>query len=279
MVDEHDKLYSEKENSTMKYKLDNWVAARLAEPFAPEDLGWLPSFGGGRRGAYAYVSARAVVRRLDEIVGAENWSDQYYDTQVVSTEIRDTTNLEELYTQGIAKKGSGADGTLYLPKGEEWRKELTYTDISHGGTRCDLTILGVTKSDTGSPSYAEQLKGSYSDALKRAAVKFGVGEYLYRLGTLPAKLDYGRVVEPPELPDWALPKGRGSPDGKIKEMIDQVMDLKGLTDEQEAYIEDAIEDVVVMGSYFSRAPLIAKRYTYEKLSKLLAGETVENEEG
>ena len=49
------------------------------------------------------------------------------------------------------------------------------------------------------------MKAAFSDALKRAAVKFGVGRYLYRL---PAQwLDYDsqkrQFARPPTLPDWA----------------------------------------------------------------------------
>ncbi len=44
--------------------------------------------------------------------------------------------------------------------------------------KCRLTVLEVTKEDVGE---GDSLKAAFSDALKRAAVKFGVGRYLYRL--------------------------------------------------------------------------------------------------
>lgn len=44
-----------------------------------------------------------------------------------------------------------------------------------------LTILGVTKDDVGTASNFEASKGCASDALKRAAVQFGIARYLYRL--------------------------------------------------------------------------------------------------
>jgi len=54
---------------------------------------------------------------------------------------------------------------------------------------CRLRIkLGdrwISKTDVGSPSeqpdVGDRLKAAFSDALKRAAVKFGIGRYLYRL--------------------------------------------------------------------------------------------------
>jgi hypothetical protein len=53
-----------------------------------------------------------------------------------------------------------------------------------GGLRCDLTVGGLTRSDVGwsaGTKNAMQLKALYSDAFKRAAVKFGVAVSLYSL--------------------------------------------------------------------------------------------------
>jgi hypothetical protein len=72
--------------------------------------------------------------------------------------------------------------------------------------RCKLAGEWVTKMDVGSPSEQpdthDRVKAAFSDALKRAAVKFGVGRYLYRL---PAQwVDYDPVKKqfrtPPRLP-------------------------------------------------------------------------------
>jgi hypothetical protein len=52
--------------------------------------------------------------------------------------------------------------------------------------KCALTVLGVSKEDVGE---GDSLKAAFSDALKRAAVKFGVGRYLYRLPKVWANLD------------------------------------------------------------------------------------------
>lgn len=65
---------------------------------------------------------------------------------------------------------------------EEPRYELV-----PGGLRCDLTVDGLTRSDVGWSSgtgNAMGLKALYSDAFKRAAVKFGVGVSLYALPRL-----------------------------------------------------------------------------------------------
>lgn len=45
-------------------------------------------------------------------------------------------------------------------------------------TACHLTVKGVTRTDIGRASSIEGMKGAYSDSLKRAALRFGVGSYL-----------------------------------------------------------------------------------------------------
>ncbi len=53
-------------------------------------------------------------------------------------------------------------------------------------------------------------KGQYSDAFKRAATMWGVGIYLYYLPNVWVPLKpQGKshvIIEPPQLPKWALPK-------------------------------------------------------------------------
>lgn len=53
--------------------------------------------------------------------------------------------------------------------------------VDSGHVICDLTIDGVTRSDVGRGQGSDSAKGAYSDALKRAAVKFGVGVSLYAM--------------------------------------------------------------------------------------------------
>jgi hypothetical protein len=58
----------------------------------------------------------------------------------------------------------------------------------------------------------DKLKAAVSDGLKRAAVKLGIGRYLYRL---PRQwVDYDpqtkQFKQPPQLPGWALPAAKQS---------------------------------------------------------------------
>jgi hypothetical protein len=89
-----------------------------------------------------YITARTAMNRLDKVVGPENWSDKY-------TMISDSSFLCEL--------------TVRLPDGQI----LTKSDV--GG------MAGMA--DAGDDD-----KSGASDAFKRAAVKFGVGRYLYKDG-------------------------------------------------------------------------------------------------
>src|SRR5262249_3341984 len=71
--------------------------------------------------------------------------------------------------------------------GAGWQGE--YEILTEGWVVCKLRLrLGdewITKMDVGGPSEqpveGDRRKAAFSDALKRAAVKFGVGRYLYRL--------------------------------------------------------------------------------------------------
>lgn len=154
------------------------LTAALAEPFEPREVKFKPqSVKNNRCLAMAYIDARLIQDRLDEVLGVENWTDNYTILNDGSVMCR-----------------------LRLKLGDRW----------------------ITKTDVGSPSEqpdsGDRLKAAFSDALKRAAVKFGIGRYLYRL---PAQwVDYDgvkkQIVSPPQLPPWALPKSRRAPVGVVK---------------------------------------------------------------
>jgi len=106
---------------------------------------------------------------------------------------------------------------------ENWRNE--YTQIP-GAFLCGLSIrIGdewVTKWDGAQESQIEATKGGLSGAMKRAAVQWGIGRYLYDLDQGWANIHSGgqnyagkdakknlaaMKWDPPQLPAWALPKG------------------------------------------------------------------------
>lgn len=71
----------------------------------------------------------------------------------------------------------------------------------HGArTVCYLSVRldgeWITKADGAGDSDVEAEKGAISDALKRAAVKFGIGRYLYDLGNTWVELDDKKRIKP-----------------------------------------------------------------------------------
>lgn len=122
------------------------IQAALAAEFDDNEVGWKPQVttkgkskepimrnGVQVAGCTAHIDARAVMNRLDTVVGVGGWSD-------------------------------------------------AYTIINGKNVECTLTVFGVSKSDVGETNdggFADPMKSAYSDALKRAAVKFGIGRYLY----------------------------------------------------------------------------------------------------
>ena len=96
-----------------------------------------------------------------------------------------------------------------------------YSVLPSGDVVCTLRVRidgeWVEKSDVGGQSEqqdeGDRVKAAFSDALKRAAVKLGVGQYLFRVGG--QWVDYDEKARQfkrtPTLPAWALPKANGSP--------------------------------------------------------------------
>jgi hypothetical protein len=113
------------------------IFAALVAPFAKDEVKTRSQ--AGRQ--FSYVTARVVMNRLDDVLGPENWWDEYFPME--------HSVLCKLF--------------IRLPDG---------------------SIL--TKSDAGGyagmSDQGDDDKSGYSDSFKRAAVKFGVGRYLYRDG-------------------------------------------------------------------------------------------------
>ncbi len=87
----------------------------------------------------AYINARDVMALLDEVCSPQNWQDEYY-------KVKDTM---------FCKIG--------IKTGEIWAWK------SDGGAESDSNFI----------SHDAKIKGEPSDAFKRAAVKWGIGRFLY----------------------------------------------------------------------------------------------------
>jgi hypothetical protein len=105
-----------------------------------------------------------------------------------------------------------------------WKNE--YSVAPDGGILCGISALfageWVTKYDGAENTQVEAVKGGLSNAMKRAAVQWGIGRYLYKLeatfvqvqpnGKNRIKVDdkyTGETItgywDLPKLPEWALP--------------------------------------------------------------------------
>lgn len=111
----------------------------LAKEFPRDAIHWRAQTltkNGDKALALAYLDARDVMDRLDEVCGPENWQSRYIETP------RGRVLCE-----------------IGIRIGDDW----------------------VWKSDGAGDTAVEGEKGGISDALKRAAVQWGIGRYLYRL--------------------------------------------------------------------------------------------------
>lgn len=122
----------------------------------------------------SYIDARAVMDRLDSVVGVGNWRTSY---KVVDTATK------------------AVECTLEVAIDDHW----------------------VSKADVGYPNEArdadnpdkEPYKAAYSDAIKRAAVQFGVGRYIYSLELVQEWLpvdEFGKFTEQPRLKGTPAPR-------------------------------------------------------------------------
>ena len=105
----------------------------------------------------------------------------------------------------------------------DWKNE--YKASPDGGVMCGISIYccerkeWVTKWDGAENTQVEAVKGGLSGAMKRAAVQWGIGRYLYYLDATFAtchldkkgknRAKAGNIYftwDDPQLPSWAMPK-------------------------------------------------------------------------
>ena len=121
------------------------IRAELAKPFAPEDLEWrlqVTTKDKTRGMAVPYVTNRAIQDRLDEVVGPDNWYNQFRPWH--------SSGKKDAQICGIA---------IYFEEKQNF----------------------VTKWDGAENSDIEPVKGGLSDSMKRAAVQWGIGRVLYKM--------------------------------------------------------------------------------------------------
>ena len=128
----------------MERKTTSEIQAALAQPFAAEDLEWRlqMTFEDSMKGiAVPYVTNRAIMNRLDAVVGADRWFNDYKPWH------------------GSGKKNAQLCGITVYFDDRGW----------------------VTKWDGAEDSDIEPVKGGLSDSMKRCAVQWGIGRVLYSM--------------------------------------------------------------------------------------------------
>lgn len=153
------------------------LTSRLKEPFNPNLIEWRPQGKpyNGKVRVVPYIDARLVMKRLTDVLGVTGWSDSY--KTILTTD-------REVVVECTIKVGD----CVHSDVGEAMVEERGY-----------VTTLGAA------------MKAAYSDSIKRAAVHFGVGSYLYALPAynVPCN-DRGfpkdNFLEDIDLPDFAIPK-------------------------------------------------------------------------
>jgi len=157
------------------------IQAQLSAPFSSQSVHWrVVAFNAEKTMARVmpYVDARAVIDRLNQVVGVGNWTDAFREVKL----------------------------------GDELAVECTLT--INGVSKSDVGVAGSDEDSEDGPRIS-RAKTAYSDARKRAAVPFGIGRYLYDLGAqwVPYDAVDDRLLTRPFLPDWALPEDeRGQSD-------------------------------------------------------------------
>ncbi|MBG6243389.1 MAG: recombinase [Candidatus Symbiopectobacterium sp. Dall1.0] len=164
--------------------------SQLDAPFPIDDIEWRVQRCGISNNnpwamVLAYVTNRAIMKRLDDVCGKENWKNEF---------------------------SPGPDG----------------------GVMCGISIRirdeWVTKWDGADKTQVEAVKGGMSGSMKRAAVQWGIGRYLYSLEenfaicSIEKKQGWNKASfkdtdnkykniwwQTPPLPEWAMPSAPDAP--------------------------------------------------------------------
>jgi hypothetical protein len=168
--------------------------AALREPFAASDIEWRVERAGQSNGktwalVLAYVTNRAIMDRLDEVCGPENWRNEF-----------------------ATAPDSGVLCGISIRCGDEWVTKYdgaqnTQVEAVKGGLSGAMKRAGV---QWGIGRYLYNLSDGFADVCDDGEFR-GVAK-----GSGDKKIYF--KWNPPGLPDWALPGGSGKPsaDGRAK---------------------------------------------------------------
>ena len=146
------------------------IQTKLLAPFGDSDIEWRLQWTDKENTcgiAVPYVSNRAIQARLDEVVGIENWKNEYipWHSAVYSDSNKQTKRQVDSQICGIS---------IYFEDKKEW----------------------ITKYDGAEDSEIEPIKGGLSDSMKRAAVHWGIGRYLYSMDSVFVDVELNKKGKP-----------------------------------------------------------------------------------
>jgi hypothetical protein len=216
---------------------------RLKEPFENDDIEWRIQRIGVKDGktwaiCVAFINLRAIMDRLDDIIGVGGWKNEY------------------------------APGPC-------------------GGVICGISIHindeWVTKWDGADNTEVESVKGGLTGAMKRAAVQWGIGRYLYDLDTSFVKIsNNGKYKQPgkpgqydsfrwnpPDLPKWALPSMESNNNNNIQNKINEAIKAfaKQGIDQRSLEIWLGYDGVAITSDVWVEKDLIKLRECMKKIMK------------
>lgn len=198
----------------------------LAAYFPASDIEWRPGATTKKKDkalALAYITNRAIMQRLDEVCGPERW-------------------------QNAFKPGPTGQGLL----------------CGIGINVGPLTDPNwVWKWDGAENTDVEAVKGGLSGSMKRAAVQWGIGRYLYEFPQIWAPLnDYKQFAQRPKVPREFLPSQRRSESPRT---------LKPAEDPTLGQQSAAVYDTSQLAGGQASASAEPQPFTWQRLNKRFVG--------
>ena len=214
---------------------------KFKEPFPSKDIDWRLQSCGEKNGkfwgkALAYITSRAVQERLDSVCGPDGWKLNIRKETVILSNPKE--NSKPLY-------------------GDAYFAELSIR-VEHE----DGTAEWITRVDGADATDIEPVKGGISGAVKRAAVLFGIGRYLYNLTESWAEISdsgkySGRTKEgkffkwnPPKLPSWALPADEKDP---VQKELTEEPAFDEETERLKKSLQEWIDTGILKGDFLKKA--------------------------
>ena len=176
--------------------------SKLQDPFPAQDIEWrVGQSGKNPKGIFcmvlAYITARAIQNRLDEVCGPGNWQ------------------LEKPVVLPLKTVALGCGISILIE--DQW---VTKWDVAEATAAANI----------------DAAKTGWSGAMKRAGAQWGIARYLYYLDAAFAEVkeekskgwNWAKLPEkhgagvyywlPPRLPAWALPKDNTVSKETVKEL-------------------------------------------------------------